>query len=429
MGVIVDSSLTLPDYHGQRIGPFARNGLIYAVLKDDTAKTIEVWRSADSGVIWTEMDSANHLSMLQNGMTGFNQENFSVCRNGPAGDILYVAYIPTGGTQITVTQFDMSTETWGASITNGPEPQIDTGASEASYRRWFLDYRETDGALVILFTGPALGSLSQTYYEVYTGSSWSSQANCGLTTESTLPTGILALPDGRVYFFMQVFGIIGVVTLIDRTMKIVINQLDTAGTLGTPFTQETGSYDNDHGLSTYRNGVPAFRDDSGTYDSVMPFVNDSGGGNAGEVTVQCAASGSSTFIENSVAGFATYPIAGSTFTNPTGNGPQGGNRSITFAAAVGTDLYVYFPTNLSPDRNLYRAKRATGGCGAWDTPELVQTYQDDCPSITGMGIQTDGVGLFYVEYPSGTPDPVRYIGPTVSGGPPSVTSGAKYRAF
>lgn len=136
-----------------------RDGLnYYAVILNTSAVVIEVHKSTDGGVTWTEQDSSNSRS--HSGAT----HSYDACTNAVLNDRkIYVAY-RTATNTIRVRAFDMSTDTWAGA---------DIGAANAS-----TSAREThgldltirsDGDIVLNYNYNTSADWRQTFWD---GSSW-----------------------------------------------------------------------------------------------------------------------------------------------------------------------------------------------------------------------------------------------------------------
>ncbi len=100
-------------------GPYSYNGNLYVALESHPAGTgdyIHIYKSSDQGVTWAEVDSGNR----KNYESRDTNTNFDTFRKGSK---LYITYIPQGGTQLSIAEFDMATDLWGTVITGGPEPE------------------------------------------------------------------------------------------------------------------------------------------------------------------------------------------------------------------------------------------------------------------------------------------------------------------
>lgn len=114
----ISSSAFVPD-PAFTPGPYSYNGNLYVALESNppgSGDYIHVYKSSDDGQTWSEQDSSNKKNYEVRALN----TNFDTFRSGSK---LYITYIPFSGTQLSIAEFDMSTDTWGTVITGGPEPE------------------------------------------------------------------------------------------------------------------------------------------------------------------------------------------------------------------------------------------------------------------------------------------------------------------
>lgn len=92
-------------------GPFNYSTSLYVTLHDRTNNHVEIWKSTDSGVNWSEVDSANHPSV---------RSSDQAIDTHRSGNTLYILYTPSAGATLAIIPFDLTTDTWGTPITGGP---------------------------------------------------------------------------------------------------------------------------------------------------------------------------------------------------------------------------------------------------------------------------------------------------------------------
>lgn len=101
-------------------GPYVYGGNLYVVLADPVNYHAEVWKSTDDGATWAEVDSGNHKMFAINGSA---QSPVSACL-GYTSNLIQIAYIPDGDTQVAIAPFNMATDAWGAVVTGGPTQNL-----------------------------------------------------------------------------------------------------------------------------------------------------------------------------------------------------------------------------------------------------------------------------------------------------------------
>jgi len=182
----------------------------YAVVLNTSAVLIEVHKSTDGGVTWTEMDSGDSLG--HSGATHSYDANMPL--SGSSTDFIYVAY-RTATNTVRVRRFDTSTDTWEST---------DIGSADASTTAHSdfglgLAIRSDDDVILVYRNS----SDNDLYHRIYEGSSWAAQVAIH-TTNTSIPLSITMTGNSdmaHVLFFES--------TANDITQC----SIDNANTLGT----------------------------------------------------------------------------------------------------------------------------------------------------------------------------------------------------
>ncbi len=125
-------------------GPFLNGGDIYGVFLDvdATPVSVEVWKSSDNGVSWTEQDSGNHPTTSSTNTFG----HFLMASR--SGTELVAIYPGAPANQASFSTFDMATDTWGAQVTGGPA--LDLSVATRSILKWIHILKRLDGSYVVI---------------------------------------------------------------------------------------------------------------------------------------------------------------------------------------------------------------------------------------------------------------------------------------
>jgi len=114
-----------------QVGPFKIGSAFYVVVTDSSNAVVRIFKSTDSGVTWSEKDSASEPAI---GTVAFT----SAVQNGTK---IYVASV-SAGLFWQVSVFDSGTDTWTSTT-------VSTNAASANYNAGCMAYRASDGSLII----------------------------------------------------------------------------------------------------------------------------------------------------------------------------------------------------------------------------------------------------------------------------------------
>jgi len=153
-------------------GVFRHGGNLFTVIVyPPVQQDVQVWKSTDGGVSWTQLDAANEPNALYDAQ----------CLAWDGANTLTIALLPSPGASapVILRNFDLAGETWGAPFGGAGAPSPDA---------LFGLYRRSSGDLVLLVedTTALPGVPSRLGAYVFSGGAWSSIVD--------LETNVEALP-------------------------------------------------------------------------------------------------------------------------------------------------------------------------------------------------------------------------------------------
>jgi len=219
---------------------------LYAVVLNTSASLIEVHKSTDGGVTWTEQDSSDSLSH-SNAAHSYDA-NVPYTSNG----YIYVAY-RTATNTVRVRRFDTSTDTWEST---------DIGSADASTTA-HSDFGialavRSDGDVILVYRNSSNNDL---YHRIYEGSSWAAQVAIH-TSNTSIPLSIVMTDNSdmaHVFFYEE--------TASDFTQR----SIDSSNTLGT-----VGDLDSSVSTTRLLSSFGGYVNDGGTH-RISIIQKDSGG--------------------------------------------------------------------------------------------------------------------------------------------------------
>ena len=188
---------------------FAVGNNLYAVVLNTSAVLIEVHKSTDGGVTWTEQDSSNSRS--HSGATHSYDANMPL--SGTTTDLIYVAY-RTATNTIRVRTFSTTTDTWAGSDVGGAD-----ASTTANFNFGIGVAVRSDNDVLLLFRD----NNDDVAYRRYEGSSWAASATLN-TTQTSIPLSLTMTGNSdmaHALYFEQVNN------------DISTRSIDSSNTLGT----------------------------------------------------------------------------------------------------------------------------------------------------------------------------------------------------
>lgn len=324
-------------------GPFENGTNLYAVLIDDTADTLEVWKSTDSGDSWSEQDSGNHKTVVA---------SQACCHTVQSGTTLYIAYLIASDV-VNIVPFSMATDTYGTVITGGPTAAVAGTASALSPP---ILSRRSDGDYVVLHNGPTQSIMGTGYrrvlYSRHEGSTWTLDTDvAGIDVQIHYDTraAILGSSD-RVHFFWT-----------DATNSDLKHRsLTSANSLNTIQDVDTSVT-----IGNYTAGIPTLNGS----EVVLPYKHSTGDLNVARATSADDPSWSTQTV--------------------TPADPESTDANPGAAAVDGSVVYVFWPDAATDD--IFRD--SDGGTGTWG----VDVEWKDAVTCQGINIAkiTNAIGVLY----------------------------------
>jgi hypothetical protein len=192
-------------------GPYVYAGVRFMFGFKAGSGEITVARSADAGNTWTEADAANARPR------GTRVITFATCPDAayPATPKIYVVFLQTGTNLFRLATFDVSTETWGAAITDiqsalgftagSPSPGTDENS-------WFIAHRAADNTVVMFVSAVRETITTGAYWRCQyalcdlTGAAWSAYTQVGTAGgdfRSYWSNACIAGAGGLTHFFYR----------------------------------------------------------------------------------------------------------------------------------------------------------------------------------------------------------------------------------
>ncbi len=212
-------------------GPFEWNGAayIFGYRINAVSRSFDIvtfYKTIDAGVTWVEQDVADSPTVGDLGKA-------SVFYPKAGGSVLYIAWHdpPSAfvASDLRISSFDMSTDTWSAIATGGPNILRMQGEPG------LLVVRLSDGSFVLQYQATD-GSQNQSWYVKYSGS-WGSPVLVGTgymdgTASATALIGVTSSDTVLMLWYSINSGVASTVyanTLSGSTLSSLINVYDVAG--------------------------------------------------------------------------------------------------------------------------------------------------------------------------------------------------------
>lgn len=130
---------------------YKHSGDLYVPAQYAAGRSIQIWKSTDSGTTWAEADAAHHPTTVADLVItggGSHMISYASDRNGT---VLYIAYIAADST-VAMNTFDMATDLWGTEHSGGPRygntPQAGLINDEGTFS---LVYLQASDQLVLVY--------------------------------------------------------------------------------------------------------------------------------------------------------------------------------------------------------------------------------------------------------------------------------------
>lgn len=222
-----DDTNTPFTFNIEDIGPFEYNSALYAVFMNAVNDHIEVWRSTDAGVTWTQQNSGNEP--IGKVITGSGNTLYQVRM---VGSTLYVLYIKSTDEQAAIRPFDLATNTWtvASEVTGGPTPTNSGGSGIIHGSPSVTFERFSNGRYVVVYTSTeTVGGQpkDRVRAKIWNGSSWVSDQMINTNKSGTSGTG-----DGLVGCILGADDLAHLFWYDGAYFCLFHRTLDSSGTLG-----------------------------------------------------------------------------------------------------------------------------------------------------------------------------------------------------